>query len=424
MSKVGKSKIIEIPLKPNESGRLSLEITAEYRDGKNDEFIEVFVEWVDVTSERLSSKELTPKPTTLETLPLELAEEYEEVEYIGTGGFARVFKAKRKKDGKLVAVKIPISLDPATGKSFIKELMNWTKLDHENIVKVYDYNILPIPYFEMELCDCSLADIPKPVSLEKAAWIIFNVCEGLKYAHKQKIVHRDLKPHNIMLKDGIPKISDWGLSKVMTESMSTSVTSFTPYYASPEQITNRPKDERTDIWQLGVIFYELVTSDLPFKGENLMEIGMAIVTQQPTPPSKLNPEAKEVEPIITKCLEKDPNNRYQSVEELQKDLAKFLGISYQQSLKLSISSKDFSRSAYYCGELLLVSLKIGDVVSAYKFASDLVNYAEEELKPLIANLCNELKFWLNRNISGDALDSLIKKADILVHKIRVKFKLI
>ncbi|RLI86067.1 MAG: hypothetical protein DRP01_04955 [Archaeoglobales archaeon] len=354
--------------------------------------------------------------------PIELAEFYTEIEFIGIGGFAKVFKAKRKKDGKTVAIKIPISFDSNIIKSFEREIVNWSKLDHPNIVKVYNYNISPLPYIEMEFCGSSLADIDKPVEPEKAAWIIFNVAEGLKYAHNLGIIHRDLKPQNILFKGNIPKISDWGLSKVIAKSKSTSITAFTPYYASPEQISKKPKDQRTDIWQLGVIFYELVTGDLPFKGESIVEIGIAITTQQPTPPSKLNPEAKEVERIIMKCLEKNPENRYQSIEELQKDLANVLNVSYQKSLKKV--QRDFRRSAYYCGELLLLNLKIKDVASAYKFASDLINYANEELKPYIVNLCDEMKFWMNRDISDDAIQELIKKAEIIVHKLRVGFKLI
>ncbi len=127
---------------------------------------------------------------------------------------------------------------------------------------------------------------------------------------------RDLKPHNIMLKDCIPKISDWGLSKVMTESRSSTTISFTPFYAAPEQIKGEKKDTRTDIWQLGVIFYELVTGELPFVGDNFVEMGIAIVSKQPLPPSEINPEVKELDPIIMKCLEKDKSKRYQSVEEL------------------------------------------------------------------------------------------------------------
>jgi len=179
------------------------------------------------------------------------------------------------------------------------------------------------------------------IEVERATWLIFNIAEGLKYAHKLKIIHRDLKPHNILLSQGIPKISDWGLSKVLAESTTSTTTAFTPYYASPEQISGDFKDERTDIFQLGIIFYELVTGELPFKGDNLVEIGMAIATKQPALPSEINPEAKEVENIIMKCLEKDKEKRYQSVKELQEDLADYLKIEYTKSLRESINKKRF-----------------------------------------------------------------------------------
>ena len=109
-------------------------------------------------------------------------------------------------------------MDRSVGKSFIKELENWTKLKHQNIVEVFEYNILPVPYFEMEKCDSSLENLLKPIEIEKAAWIVFNIAEGLKYAHDKGIIHRDMKPQNIMLNKGIPKISDCGLSKVTSQS--------------------------------------------------------------------------------------------------------------------------------------------------------------------------------------------------------------
>ena len=104
--------------------------------------------------------QFTPRPLTPKQLPPDLSDRYTESEFIGKGGFARVFKAKRK-DGKYVAVKIPISMDAMTGKSFITEMQNWTKLSHPNIVRLYDFNIMPIPYFEEELCDSALADQKK-----------------------------------------------------------------------------------------------------------------------------------------------------------------------------------------------------------------------------------------------------------------------
>jgi hypothetical protein len=255
-------------------------------------------------------------------IPAELSGQYLASKYIGRGGFARVFKAT-KRDGKTVAIKVPISIDPSTARMFLSEIQNWTKLVHENIVKIYDYNLIP-PYIEMELCDESLANLKKPILNEEAAWLIYSICEGLKYAHTQNIIHRDLKPQNILLKNGVPKISDWGLSRVLLSNSTTNPTSLTVCYASPEQVNNRKQDARTDLWQLGVIFYELTSGTLPFKSETVTDTIIAIATQNPVQPSSINPEAKDLDCIIMRCLEKDPARRYQTVAELQKDLATYL----------------------------------------------------------------------------------------------------
>ncbi len=260
--------------------------------------------------------------------PNELNHLYNEAEFIGSGGFARVFKA-RSKDGRVVAVKIPINLDEEIGKSFLREITSWQRLNHSNIVSLFDANILPIPYLEQEYMEGgNLDSLKKPFGVAQACEIVFDIAEGLKYAHGQGIVHRDLKPQNILLtRDEVPKITDWGLSRVMAESRSLTPHGYTPAYAAPEQISPKKfgkPDERTDIYQLGVIFYNLLTNDLPFKGEDLLEIAYAIVNEMPAAPSELNPEAKEVEHIVLRCLKKNKEERYQSAEQLQNELAKFI----------------------------------------------------------------------------------------------------
>ena len=433
------STTLEIGIKPKTDGNIPIEITATYKDNRGNDYRQAFRFWIDVV-DRMNITPgtvtpanvtpspqapapvfpFTPKPQTPKQLPQELSDRYTESAFIGKGGFARVFKAKRK-DGKLVAVKIPISLDASTGKSFIAEMQNWTKLDHSNIVRVFDYNIMPMPYFEMELCDGSLAELKKPIDPEETAWILFNVCEGLKYTHKRLIVHRDLKPQNILVKNGIPKISDWGLSKVISDSTSTTAMSFTPYYAAPEQMNNRPKDERTDIWQLGVILYELSTGELPFKGESVIEIAVAISTKDPMRPSGINPAAGLVEPIIIKCLEKDPNKRYPSVLELQKALALVLRKNYTDQLAMSVSAHDFNKSAFYCGDLVMVNLLTGDITTAYKYVTDLATYAKDEVKDEVQELADQIKMRIEEGIT-DVPDELIKKAEIIVHKVSRGFR--
>jgi serine/threonine protein kinase len=426
----GATTSLDIGIRPKLKGRIPLEVTAMYLDGMTEENRETYEFWIDVVEKVMTvtpvpafspAGPFTPPSLTHTQLLPDLSERYTELEFIGEGGFAHVFKAKRK-DGQFVAVKIPISLDESTGKSFIAELQNWTRLNHPNIVKVYNFNIMPSPYFEMELCDSSLAEKKKPIESETAAWILFNVCEGLKFTHAQKIIHRDLKPQNILLKNGIPKISDWGLSHVITGStLTTSAIPYTTNYAAPEQIDRKAKDERTDIWQLGVIFYELMTGELPFTGDTVSEILAGIITKNPQSPSSIYPSSHDVESIIMKCLEKSPSDRYQSVIELQKALALYLGITYKESLKKSLTANDPQRSAFYCGELVKMSISVGDMKSTYDYLIDLVHYSKGDVKVEALELSKQIKMRMDMGVA-EIPDELIQKADVIVHQVSMGFR--
>ncbi|NMB78726.1 MAG: protein kinase [Methanomicrobiales archaeon] len=436
----GDTQNVEIGVLPKTAGNIPIEVTMHCKDGNGKEYKKVSDFWITVSphgqaprlfreeedfrqqaaagAERRREPLAYQQPaTTTRTLPPEMTQKYRDPEFLGKGGFAKVFKAKRK-EGQYVAVKVPIDLDEATGRSFIAEMQNWIKLNHPNIVKIYDYNIMPIPYFEEELCDGALDKLKKPMAVSQAAWIIFNVCEGLKYAHSLHIIHRDLKPQNILLKNGIPKISDWGLSKIVTDVSSVTTASFTPFYASPEQVTNKPKDQRTDIWQIGVILYELVTGELPFTGDSMIDIIAGIPTKTPKYPGDINPEAKMIESIILKCLEKDPAKRYPTVIALQKDLAGFLKIDYAESLKLSVGAKDFRHSAQFCSKLLLASLKSGDLMEAYKYATDLVVYTEGEVKEQTKEMAAQIKIRLDNGLD-EVPEEIIETAELITHKIGV-----
>lgn len=340
--------------------------------------------------------EFTPRPTTPSTFPPELEHLYYNPVYAGKGGFARVFKAKRKTDNKTVAVKIPISLDEGTGRSFLREITSWQRLNHESIITLYDANILPIPYLEMEYADFgSLDRMNKPIDIDTASEIVLGIADGLSYSHAQGVIHRDLKPLNILLtKDLTPKISDWGLSKIIAESKTSSMYGFSPLYASPEQISPKKfgkSDEMTDIYQLGVIFYELSTGRTPFVGDDLVEVSTSIVTEEPAPPSELNPEAKILEPIILKCLVKKKEDRYQNVGELQSDLASALEIQLKESLKVSVSEQNMKRSVFYCAELCLINARLGEIDEVMMWLKDMQNYASEKISSDVDGLLDELE---------------------------------
>ncbi|AEK71936.1 Serine/threonine protein kinase [Thermococcus sp. 4557] len=409
-----------ITVKPRFMGDFDFIITVESDKGSFRRVIPVKV----TKTARMGAAAVTPSALTSIPIinPVEALQElYSDFQYIGEGGFARVYRAKRK-DGKTVALKIPKTLDPAVGRAFVREITNWLHLKHPNIVELYDVNVLPVPYLEMEYCESSLARVQKPLPVDEASLIVFNIAEALKYAHGKKIVHRDLKPSNVLLKNGLPKISDWGLSKVLEESMSTTTTtSFTPFYAAPEQIDKKygHTEERTDIYQLGVIFYELVTGKLPFEG-TLSQVMMGILRDDPVPPSQLNPAAREVEQIIMRMLAKRKEDRYQSIEELQRDLARVLNMTYSESLKESKTLGDVGRAKYYLTELLLINLKTNNAREAYKYASDLAFYVKGELKEEVQKLAEQVKFRLEEGL--DIPQELIEKAEIVVHKIRVGFE--
>ncbi len=272
---------------------------------------------------------ITPAPEQKNYFPRELESKYTEITYVGRGGIAWVFSARRKADGIKVAVKIPISFDETTGKCFLNEIAAWETLRHENIVEVTAVNILPVPYVEMEFVPGSLEALEKPLPVWKAVHIINGVTAGLRYAHEHGFIHRDIKPHNILLTDDVvPKITDWGMSKVLAADVKkSSIAGFSLSYAAPEQVS--PSEfgrtgERTDIYQLGVVFYELVTGSIPFGGESIVEVGNAILRDEPIPPSEYNPDAEAVQKIILKCLEKDPARRYQSAAELLDAVAGYL----------------------------------------------------------------------------------------------------
>ena len=266
----------------------------------------------------------SPVPSTF---PVELLDKFQNPELIGVGGIARVFRADNILSGRDIALKIPVQFNETAGKCFIKEITAWEDLHHENIVKIYEVNILPVPFVEMEYIDQSLADLKKPMPLEKAATILRGIASGLAYAHTKGIVHRDIKPQNVLVtQEGIPKITDWGMSKVIGACMLPTITGFSLSYAAPEQIAPEQfgdTDQRTDIYQLGVVFFELLTGTLPFAGEDISAVSRRIISDSAPAPSEKNPAAQSLDEIVKRCLEKDKDKRYQSAEALIADIDRY-----------------------------------------------------------------------------------------------------
>jgi hypothetical protein len=257
-------------------------------------------------------------------LPPLLEKRYPEAEYLGEGGVGRVFRAWDADENRAVAIKVPVRFDEVTGAQFTKELHIWQGLHHKNIVEVYAANVFPMPYIEMEYVESSLATRRFPLEPEEAVKIVMGIAEGLQYAHDRGIVHRDIKPENILLdSDGTPKITDWGLAKALADTKHTGIISFSLSYAAPEQLAPNIYGDAgkwTDIYQLGVLFYEMVTGRLPFEGSGMGEVTHAILHTTPQSPDVTGKNADLIRKIILKCIQKKPEDRYRDVSEIFEEL--------------------------------------------------------------------------------------------------------
>ena len=258
-------------------------------------------------------------------LPPALEKRYPGAEYVAEGGACRIFRAWDPAGGRDVAVKVPIRFDEVTGTQFTKELHVWQSLHHPNIVEIYAANIFPVPYIEMEFVESSLGSMKFPLDQERAVAIVKDVAQGLLYAHEQGIAHRDIKPANILIApDGLAKITDWGLAKAEGTKQS-GIIGFSLEYAAPEQLAPNMYGEPgpwTDSYQLGVLFYEMTTGQVPFRGGGMGEVTHAILHDSPPPPALAGPNAAAIEAIIFRCMKKQPADRYHSVAEILADLEK------------------------------------------------------------------------------------------------------
>lgn len=258
------------------------------------------------------------------SFPPELSGRYFDARFLHQGGIARVFSARRRSDGTMVAVKVPIHTDEQTGRSLLREMSVWKTLIHPGIVQVNAANILPVPFVEMEYLPGSLEDIPLPMEPGDAAALVRKVAEALLFAHSGGVIHRDLKPGNILLTArGEPKIGDWGLSRNDGIPSETTLHGFSLSYAAPEQLDPGRfgrSTGKTDIYQIGIIFYQLLTGTLPFPGESIAEVTTERLSGISKPFFGNNPSLSMFGPVIGRCLETSPDERYSSLKDLLSDL--------------------------------------------------------------------------------------------------------
>src|SRR5438309_2984529 len=258
---------------------------------------------------------------------------YRIIRKLGAGGMANVYLAEDQELGRRVAIKIlddRHAADDSFIERFRREAKNAAGLSHPNIVSIYDRGEAEGTYYiAMEyLAGRSLKELivsrgPTPIRI--AIDYTRQMLAALGFAHRHGIVHRDIKPHNVVVNgDGRSKVTDFGIARSGASQM-TEVGSIigTAQYLSPEQARGAPVDQRSDLYSVGIVLYEMLTGRVPFVGDTPLEIAMKHLSAIPTPPSELRPDIPhDLDLVVLRALAKDPEDRYQSAEEMSADLTR------------------------------------------------------------------------------------------------------
>jgi tetratricopeptide (TPR) repeat protein/predicted Ser/Thr protein kinase len=263
-----------------------------------------------------------------------LAGRYEILEELGAGGMGKVYRALDKKLNEEVALKLirpEVAADKKTLERFQNELKLARKIAHRNVGKMYELmeregtHFITMEYVPGEDLRSFLKRSGR-LTVEKTVTIAKEVCEGLAEAHRLGVVHRDLKPSNIIIdKEGNARIMDFGIARSLKGKGITGagVMIGTPEYMSPEQVEGKEADQRSDIYALGIILYEMVTGRVPFEGDTPLSIAHKHKYEPPADPRNFNPQIpEELSRLILNCLEKEGGRRYQTADDLLADLTK------------------------------------------------------------------------------------------------------
>lgn len=259
---------------------------------------------------------------------------YQVLALLGTGGMGKVYKVHDKELDRTAALKVlrpDLVSDPQALQRFKQELLLASKISHANILRIHDLGeYRGIKFISMAFVEGGdLAQLLKKsgrLPIERAIHLMEQLCEALQAAHAANVVHRDLKPQNILVDaDDHVYVADFGLARTLEPNVTgmtrTGAVMGTPLYMSPEQVEGNPVEHRSDIYALGLIFYEMLTGVLPFAGDSTYQLMYQRVNQLPKRPELVNPELPpHLSRICLRCLEKDPAMRYQNAGDILADL--------------------------------------------------------------------------------------------------------
>jgi serine/threonine-protein kinase len=326
-------------------------------------------EGISLTKTLITPKESVQKGSTL-------AGRYKIIEELGRGGMGVVYRAEDTKLKRMVALKfLPPELTHISEvkERFMREAQAAAALDHPNICTVYEFDetegttFISMAYIEGQSLKEKIDS--EPLELEESLKIATQVGEGLQEAHKKGIVHRDIKSANVMVTaTGQAKIMDFGLARISGTTLLTKEgsTMGTIAYMSPEQARGEEVDLRTDIWSLGVVLYEMFSGQLPFKGEHEQSVVYAILNEQPKPVTDLRSELPvSIGQVVSKALEKDPENRYQQVEELLDDLKSISAGIVPEEIKVRLRKEKLHRRKRVISYAGIAGLIIAVSVAAF-----------------------------------------------------------
>lgn len=280
----------------------------------------------------------------------ELGHRYRVEQLLGQGGMGRVYKAYDKELERMIALKVlqpELVSDPNALQRFKQELLLASRISHKNILRIHDLGeadgvkFISMAFVEGEDLHHLLRTHGR-LPVERASRIAEQLCEALDAAHSEGVVHRDLKPQNVLMgKNDQVYVVDFGLAKSL-EASSAGMTRTgqylgTPRYMAPEQVEAKPVDSRTDLYALGLILFEMLTGEEPFKGDSTLQIMYRRVKEKPPNPRDLNPEIPDyLARIILRCMERDPTRRYQNAKEILADLQAAHAPSRAKTMQISL----------------------------------------------------------------------------------------